>query len=91
MEKKRLKKCVFTGDVFENIPEKNKIESPLEGGVPLKNVVATNPAESTQVLLQTILIQIESGHGLTVSLFNLSLHDAVTATNLRHFPRVLDQ
>jgi hypothetical protein len=91
MEEKRLQELILTGDVLEDIPQKYKIESPSEGHIPLKNVIATNPAESTQVLLQTILIQIKSGHGPAVSLFNLSLHDAVTATHLCHFPRVLDQ
>lgn len=86
MEEKSLKKCIFVGNVFEDIPKEDEIEPLLERQILAENIVAADSADFAQIMSEAVFVEIKSRYLTPISLFDLPLENAVTATGFREFP-----
>src|SRR6516162_10100653 len=77
--------------MLEHIKEKNEIKALSQVRIALKNVIAADSARATEVLLQSVFIQIEAGDALSKLVFDLPLQKSVTTTDFGHFPGATDQ
>ena len=91
MKHQRLEKSIFIRYVLKDIKQKDQIESFSKRRILLVNVVTTHLADPAQVLLQGVLIQVESRNLPPVRFLDLPLKQAMTAAELRHLSRARNQ
>jgi hypothetical protein len=86
-----LNEWVLVRNVFQYVKKKDEIESFAQRLRLLKNIVATDTALLAHVLLESILVQIETSDLPLVGVLYLFLEEAVAATNLGEFARATDE
>src|SRR5271157_1226761 len=77
--------AIFVCNVFEDVKQIDGIKVSFQLWLFLKNVITAHAAAAAHILLQGVLIQVETGHFSVAGILDLPLKKTVAASNFSHF------